>query len=378
IRPSTSPASAGFFFIEKKDGGLRPCIDYRGLNNICVKYPHPLPLISAALENIQQAQWFTKLDLRSAYNLVRIRQGDEWKTAFSTTLGHYEYLVMPFGLANAPSVFQAFVNHVLGDMIHKGVLVYLDDILIYSDTLAKHVLTVRQVLQRLLQNRLYVKLEKCEFHKQKVSFLGFILTRDGIAMDPGKVQTIQQWPRPTTTKALQRFLGFSNFYRRFIRNFSTIVAPLTALTASKTPRLPWNPEAQRAFENLKSKFSTAPILHQPDPELPFVVEVDASESGVGTVLSQRQGKPVKLYPCALFSRKLSAAERNYDIGNRELLAIKLALEEWRHWLEGAQHPFLVFTDHKNLQYLQTARRLNARQARWALFFSRFNFTVTYR
>ncbi len=197
-------------------------------------------------------------------------------------------------------------------------------------------------------------------------------------MDQGKVQAIRDWPQPQSIKELQRFLGFANFYRRFIKNFSLLSAPLTSMLRRKPKSLSWNPEAQVAFKRLKDTFCTAPILTHPDPQLPFVVEVDASTTGVGAVLSQHHGEPPRLHPCAYFSKKLTLAEQNYDIGNRELLAIKLALEEWRHWLEGAQHPFEVITDHKNLEYIRSAKRLNPRQARWALFFTRFLFTITYR
>ncbi len=197
-------------------------------------------------------------------------------------------------------------------------------------------------------------------------------------MDESKVHAVLNWPLPSNIKELQRFLGFANFYRRFIRGFSSIAAPLTNMTKKGLRRLEWTAEVHKAFDQLKHQFTTAPILHHPDPNSPFVVEVDASNIGIGAILSQRQGDPAKLYPCAYYSRKLTPTERNYDVGDRELLAIKSALEEWRHWLEGARHPFTVFTDHRNLEYLKTARRLNPRQARWSLFFSRFIFTVTYR
>ncbi len=203
-------------------------------------------------------------------------------------------------------------------------------------------------------------------------------------MDKGKVEAITSWPLPSSIKELQRFLGFSNFYRRFISNYSTITSPLTDFLKGKAKSLAWNPNATEAQEaeaqrqKLKRAFTSAPLLVHPNPRLPFVVEVYASTTGVGAVLFQQQGTPPKLHPCAFFSRKLSPAERNYDMGNRELLAIKLALEKWRHWLEGAAHPFLVLTDHKNLQYLREAKRLNPRQARWALFFTRFQFKISYR
>ncbi|KAI4898691.1 hypothetical protein NFI96_020791 [Prochilodus magdalenae] len=378
IQPSTSPAAAGFFFVKKKDGGLRPCIDYRGLNSITKPFPYPLPLVPVALEQLRGATVFTKLDLRSAYNLVRVREGDEWKTAFLTTRGHYEYLVMPFGLRNAPSVFQSFINDVLRDMLGLFVIAYIDDILIYSPDLPTHIQHVRRVLSRLLENQLYVKGEKCEFHLGSTSFLGYIISPEGVIMDDQKVEAVANWPKPNSIRDLQRFLGFANFYRRFIRNYSSVAAPLTSLLKGDAKRLVWNAQAESAFEELKRRFTTAPLLKHPDPTRPFVVEVDASNVGVGAVLSQRSGEPQKLRPIAYFSHKLSPAERNYGIGDKELLAIKLAFEEWRHWLEGAQHPFLVLTDHKNLEYLRSAKRLNSRQARWSLFFSRFDFQITYR
>ncbi|KAI2660981.1 Transposon Tf2-8 polyprotein [Labeo rohita] len=339
IRPSTSPAASSFFFVGKKDGGLRPCIDYRILNSQIIQQPYPLPLVPAALEELRGSQVFTKLDLRSAYNLVRIREGDEWKTAFVTPTGHYEYLVMPYGLSISPSVFQTFMNEVFREFLHQFVLVYIDDILIYSRNMAEHRQHVQQVLHKLRQYQLYLKLEKCEFHQSSVYFLGYNISAEGVHMDQRKVDAILKWPPPRTVKELQRFLGFSNFYRRFIQGYSSITAPLTSLLR---------------------------------------VEVDASTAGVGAVLSQAAGDPALLHPCAFYSHKLSPAEQNYDVGNRELLAIKLALEEWRHWLEGARHPVTIITDHKNLQYLRDAKRLNPRQARWALFFTRFHLKITYR
>ncbi|KAK3551711.1 hypothetical protein QTP70_022574, partial [Hemibagrus guttatus] len=317
IHPSTSPAASSFFFVAKKDGGLRPCIDYRAINKITVKFRYPLPLVPSALERLCGATVFTKLDLRSAYNLIWIREGDEWKTAFVTPTGHYEYLVMLYGLINAPSVFQDFMHEVLREFLHRSVLVYIDDILIYSRSMAEHRQHVEEVLQCLRNYHLFLKTEK------------------------------------------------------------SITSPLTSLLRNKPKSLTWNPAATQAFDKLKTAFTTAPLLAHPNPELPFIVEVDASTTRVGAVLSQQQGNPRKLHPCAFFSRKLSPAEVNYNIGNRELLAIKLALEEWRHWLEGAKHPFVVLTDHKDLEYLWAVKRLNPHQARWALFFTRFHFTISY-
>ncbi|KAK7884344.1 hypothetical protein WMY93_027467 [Mugilogobius chulae] len=248
-----------------------------------------------------------------------------------------------------------------------------------NDSLAaeEHMVHVRQVLQRLLENKLYVKAEKCEFNVQSVSFLGYIIGCGQVKPDPSKIQAVADWPRPQNRKQLQRFLGFANFYRRFVRNYSQLASPLTRLTSSNLSFI-WDLDTEQAFQNLKRQFTSAPVLVHPDPALQFIVEVDASDSGVGAVLSQRSPSDQKLHPCAFFSRKLSSAERNYTIGDRELLAVKLALEEWRHYLEGAEVPFIVWTDHKNLSYIQSAKRLNSRQARWALFFGRFNFTITYR
>ncbi|KAI3351453.1 hypothetical protein L3Q82_020306, partial [Scortum barcoo] len=294
-------------------------------------------------------------------------------------LGHFEYQVMPFGLTNAPAVFQAMINDVLRDMLNRFIFVYLDDILIFSRSLPEHTQHVRQVLQRLLENQLFVKAEKCEFHVSKVSFLGFIIAPGQLHPDPSKIKAVENWPTPSTRKKLQQFLGFANFYRRFIRNYSKVAAPLTCLTSTTKPFL-WTPEAERAFTLLKSLFTSAPILSHPDPSLQFIVEVDASETGIGAVLSQRCPVDQKVHPCAFFSRRLTPAERNYDVGNRELFGSGpgIALQEWWHWLEGAEQPFLVWTDHKNLAYLRSAKRLNPRQARWALFLSRFEFTLTYR
>ncbi|XP_061633832.1 retrovirus-related Pol polyprotein from transposon opus [Phyllopteryx taeniolatus] len=249
IRPSSSPAGAGFFFVDKKDKTLRPCIDYRGLNKITVKNRYPLPLISIAFEFLEGAKIFTKLDLRNAYHLVRIRERDEWKTAFNTPTGHYEYLVMPFGLTNAPAVFQNLVNDVLRDMLNVYVFVYLDDILIFSPDEETHIIHVRSVLQQLLQNQLYVKAKKCEFHKASVSFLGFVLAQGEVKMDPCKVDAVINWPTPTSRKDVQRFLGFANFYRKFIRNVCSIASPLHDLTSPHKPFV-WNRFVRQLFKNL--------------------------------------------------------------------------------------------------------------------------------
>jgi hypothetical protein len=290
--------------VGKKDKSLRPGIDYRGLNYITVKNRYPLPLLSTAFELLQGAKVFTNLDLRNAFHLVCIRDGDEWKTAFNTPTGHYEYLVMPFGLTNAPAVFQALVNDLLQDMLNKFVFVYLDDITIFSRNLEEHVAHVRSVLRRLLDNSLYVKAEKCE----SPSWEGYIIVKDCLRMDPAKVSAVTAWPAPATRKQRQCFLGFANFYRRFIRGFGSIASPLSALTSPKIPSR-WSDEAQDSFNPLKTRFTTAPILQIPEPERQFLVEVDPSGVGVGAVLSQHSSFDQKIHPCALFYRRLTPSEK---------------------------------------------------------------------
>ncbi|KAK3551428.1 hypothetical protein QTP70_017324 [Hemibagrus guttatus] len=299
----------------------------RGLNAITVRYPYPLPLVPAALEQLRGARVFTKLDLRSAYNLVRIHEGDEWKTAFHTMSGHYEYCVMPFGLTNAPVVFQALINEVFQDLLGKGVIVYIDDILVYSTSMEEHVCMVRKVLCRLQQHHLYVKLEKCEFHRPTVTSLGYVISHHGVEMDVVKVQAVTEWPAPTSVRELQCFLGFANFYRRFIRNYSLVAGPLTSLLRGKPKKLTWTDQIRTAFQQLKNCFTTAPILRHPDPDLPFVVEVDASSSGLGAVLSQRHGEPSKLHPCVFYSRKLTSAEH-----------FRQQVMQWVHEAPSSGHP----------------------------------------
>ncbi len=283
IRPSTSHAASSFFFVAKKDGGLRFCIDYRALNKLTVKFRYPLPLVPAALEHLRGTTVFTKLDLRSPYSLIRIREGDEWKTAFVTPTGHHKYFVVPYRLVNAPSVFQDFMHGLLREFLHQSVLVYIDDILIYSRSMAEHRHHVAEVLRWLREFNLFLKAEKCSFHQTSVKFLGYIIDNGGIRMDEGKVSAIKNWPVPTTIKELQSFLGFSNFYRRFIHNYSIIYSPLTNLLKDKPKSLSWSPAADEAFSSLRSAFTNAPILIHPDPEKPFIVEVDASTTGVGVV-----------------------------------------------------------------------------------------------
>jgi hypothetical protein len=375
IRHSKSPAGAPILFVKKKDGSLRMCVDYRGLNKVTKKNRYPLPLISGLLEQLGRAKIFTKIDLRGAYNLVRIKEGDEWKTTFRTRYGHFEYNVMPFGLTNAPAVFQHMMNDIFREHLDDFVVIYLDDILIFSKNEEEHEKHVRLVLEKLRERGLYAKLEKCLFHQTEMEFLGFIATTDGLKMDPKKVEAIVSWEVPKTVRDVQCFLGFANFYRIFIKYYSQIAAPLTRLTCKD--KLEWGPQAENAFQDLKTAFTTAPILVHPDFAKAFYLETDASDFALGAVLSQMD-EDKKLHPVAFYSRKFSAAEINYEIHDKELLAIVDSFQEWRHFLEGAAHPVTVYTDHKNLEYFMSARILNRRQARWNMSLSRFDFVITYR
>jgi RNase H-like domain found in reverse transcriptase/Reverse transcriptase (RNA-dependent DNA polymerase)/Integrase zinc binding domain/Chromo (CHRromatin Organisation MOdifier) domain len=376
IRPSTSPAASPTLFVPKKNGKLRLCVDYRQLNSITIKDRYPLPLINELHDRLRGAQWFTTMDMRGAYNLVRIKEGHEWKTAFRTRYGLYEYTVMPFGLTNAPASFQRLVNNVLHEYLDIFAVAYLDDILIYSKTKEEHTKHVLKVLAKLAERKLLLDPEKCEFYKEEVTFLGFMCGRNGIRMDPAKIEAVTNWKEPTTVKEVQAFLGFANFYRRFIKGFSAVTQPLTMLTR-KEQKWEWTDKAQEAFDTLKECFTSAPILTTFDPERPIVLETDASDFAIGACLSQLDDDK-RLKPIAYYSRKLSPAELNYDVHDKELLAIVVAFEQWRVYLEGPKHQVQVWTDHKNLTSFTTTKILNRRQVRWSEMLSAYNFTISYR
>ena len=377
IRHSNSPAGAPILFVPKKDGTLRLCVDYRGLNAVTVKDRCALPLINETLDRLSGARYYTALDLKDAYYRLRIRAGDEWKTAFRTRYGHYEYLVMPFGLANAPATFQAYINKALAGLLDTICVVYLDDILIYthSEDIEEHWRAVRAVLARLRSNDLYAKLSKCSFAEKKVHFLGFIVDTEGVSADPEKVEAISEWPVPQSVRELQVFLGFSNFYRRFIAGYAAITAPLTELLKT-TSNFSWSNDAQRAFDVLKERFTSAPIMRHFDPSLPIRVETDASQFAIAAILSQLfEGK---WHPVAFVSRKLQPAERNWETYDQELLAVVYAFKSWRHYVEGARHTVEVHTDHNNLRAMRDVQKLNPRQARWAVFLASFDFNMFHR
>jgi hypothetical protein len=379
IRPSSSPAGAPILFVKKKDGTLRLCVDYRGLNRITIKNRYALPLISELIDRFQGSRVFTRLDLRGAYNLVRIAAGEEWKTAFRTRYGHFEYLVMPFGLTNAPASFQDLVNSVLRPYLDRTCVVYLDDILIYSETEDEHVRHVSEILETLQKHNLFVKLEKCVFHQEEVEFLGYLVGKNGVRMDPAKVSAVAEWPEPKNVRDVQSFLGFANFYRRFIPDYSEKSLELTALLKKDRPFV-WTPEAQKSFDTLKATFTRLEygILRYYNPSLPSMLETDASDYAIGACISQRDPETQRLHPIAYYSRKMTPAECNYEIYDKEMLAIVEAFREFRVYLEGSPHQITVLTDHKNLEYFTTTKTLNRRQARWSEALGSFDFLITYR
>ncbi|KAG7674333.1 hypothetical protein KSW81_006127 [Nannochloris sp. 'desiccata'] len=359
IQPSVSPYGSPVLFVKKQDGSLRMCIDYRALNKQTVKNRYPLPRIEEMLDRLGKAKYFTKLDLRSGYYQIRVAKEDIYKTAFSTRYGHYEFLVMPFGLTNAPATFQTLMNDIFRTSLDKFIMVYLDDILIFSDTLEDHEKHVRHALDVLRQNKLYCKASKCEFFQTEVSFLGHVINGDGVKADPRKVQAVADWPQPKTVRQVRSFLGLANYYRRYVHGFATMAAPLTLLTKKNVPFL-WTTKQTQALEALKTALSTAPVLKNPEFGKPFVITTDASEFAVGAVLSQ--STPEGERPVAFISQTLSDTERRWPTHDRELHAIVCALKRWRHYVEGV--PITVLTDHNSLKYFMEQKELSKRQVRW--------------
>ena len=328
IRASSSPAGAPILFVKKKDGSLRLCVDYRGLNEGTIKNRYPLPLIRETLLQLSKARYYTTLDVRGAYNLLRMAEGEEWKTAFRTRYGLFESLVMPFGLTNAPADFQRFINDVLHPFLDNFCTAYLDDILIYSDTLQEHKIHVKQVLEVLAKAGLHLKPEKYEFHRTEVTYLGLIISNEGVKMDPRKIEAITKWESPRNLHDVRAFLGFANFYRRFIQGYSLVVAPMTALTR-KDIKFEWLEACEKAFQQLKTAFTSAPVLKHFDPDQEVVVETDASDYVSAGILSQYDKTTGILHPVAFFSKKHSPAECNYEIYDKELMAIVRCFMESR-------------------------------------------------
>ncbi|KAD2805415.1 hypothetical protein E3N88_38792 [Mikania micrantha] len=325
IRPSFSPWGAPVLFVKKKDGTFRMCIDYRELNKVTIKNRYPLPRIDDLFDQLQGSSYYSKIDLRSGYHHLRIQEEDIPKIAFRTRYGHYEFLVMPFGLTNAPAVFMDLMNRVCKPYLDKFIIVFLDDILIYSKTQEEHKEHLQLALELLRKEKLYAKLSKCDFWIREVQFLGHVVNEQGIHVDKSKIEAIKNWEAPKTPTEVRQFLGLAGYYRRFIEGFSKIAQPLTALT-HKDKKYLWTKKQEAAFQLLKHKLCSTPILSLPDGTDDFVVYCDASIQGLGCVLMQRE-KVI-----AYASRQLKVHERNYTTHDLELGAVLFALKIWRHYL----------------------------------------------
>lgn len=372
IQPSTSPYGAPVLLVKKKSGERRLVIDYRMLNDITVKNKYPLPRIDDLLDRLHGAKYFSKVDLASGFYQVPLKEEDRPKTAFRTRFGSYEFKVMPMGLCNSPSTFQRLMDVVLYETLDLFVIVYLDDILIYSKTEEEHLKHVEIVLQKLREHKLLTQAKKCAWGQSKTDFLGHVVSAEGVQTDPRKVDSIRDWPVPCNRREVLSFLGLANFYRKFVKDYSKIAAPLTALTGHAPYQ--WGTEAQTAFDKLKAALTSAPILATPDFSMPFVIHCDASDFAVGQVLCQGEGKDERVI--AYESRKLSGAEYRYPSHDKELLAVVHALRKWRHYLRTGE--FTVITDNWATKYIMTKPDLNMRQARWLDLLSEYDFKIIHR
>ena len=376
IQKSKSPYTSAFFFIKKKDGKLRPIQDYQKLNQYTIQNKYPLLLILELILQVKEANLFLKFNIRWGYNNVRIKEGDQHKAAFKTKYGLFELNVRFFGLTNSPATFQAMMDHLLqpwGDKwAEEGVhgSWYMDDVLVASRNKRKHQQATHELLDILEANDLFLKPEKCVWEQPRVDYLGLILEEGVTCMDPAKIAGIATWPTPTSVKQVRSFLGFCNFYRPFIYQFSHIAWPLNELTRKDTPWT-WGERQQEAFETLRKRITSEPVLRQLQLEQQFEVEVDASGYAIRAVLMQRDEKG-KRHPVAYFSSTLNEAERNYNIYTLELYAIVRVLRHWRPFLAGSPHEVIVHTDHANLQYWKEPQKINRRIAREVVELSEYN------
>ena len=362
IRPSKSLQVAPVFFVGKKDGKKRMVQDYHYLNEWTIKNNYPLPLISDVLENIGTKKVFMKMDLQLGYNNIRIKEGDKWKAAFTMPEGLFEPTVMFFGLTNSPAMFQAMMNELLRDLTNIGkVAVFIDDVIVGMETEEEHNKLVAEVIRRLEENDLYVKPEKCKWKVREVEFLGVVIGPEGIKMEKEKVKGVLEWPTPKYVKDVQKFLGLANYYHRFIKGFA-MVARLLHDIVKKDKKWEWTERQEEAFRELKKRFTEKPVLAAPDLDKKMRMEVDASDYVMGGVLSM-ECRDRLWRPVAFLSKSLNETERNYEIHDKEMLAIIRGLEAWRHLLKGAQYKFEIWTDHKNLEYFMKVQKLNQRQAR---------------
>jgi hypothetical protein len=368
IRPSSSPWGCPAIFVKKKDQTLRMCVDYRPVNEVTIKNKYSLPRIDILFYQLTRARVFSKIDLRSGYHQIRIRPEDIPKTAFTTRYGLYEYLVMSFGLTNAPAHFTYLMNSIFMPELDKFVEVFIDNILIYSKNEEEHAKHLRIVLTRLREHQLYAKFSKCVFWLEEIQFLGHVLSIKGIAVDPSKVKDILEWSSPTTIHQIRSFLGLAGYYRRFILDFSKIVKPITGLLQNDT-KFDWSSKCNEAFEQLKVLLTTALVLAQPDIEKPFDVYCDASGSGLGCVLMQ-EGRVI-----AYASRQLRRHEEHYPTHDMELAVVVHALKIWCHYLLG--NVCHMYTDHKSLKYIFTQLELNMRRRRWLELIKDYDLEIHY-
>jgi hypothetical protein len=321
VRESMSPCAVPMLLVPKKDGTWRMCVNCRAINNIMVKYRHPIPRLDDMLDELHGSCIFTKIDLKSGYHQIRMKEGDEWKIAFKTKYGLYEWLVMPFGLTNAPSTFMRLMNHALRAFLGRFVVVYFDDILVYSKSLDEHIGHLHCVLDVLRKEKLYANLKKCSFCLDKVVFLGYVVSTKGIAVDEEKVKAIKEWPTTKSITEVRSFHGLTSFYRRFVKDFSTLAAPLTEIV-KKSVGFKWGSEQDHAFLEIKERLCGAPLLALPDFSRTFEIECDALRIGIGAILMQEKR------PIAYFSEKLNEAALNYPTYDNELYALVRALETW--------------------------------------------------
>ncbi|CCM06663.1 uncharacterized protein FIBRA_08948 [Fibroporia radiculosa] len=363
ICPSKSPMASPFFFVNEKSVDLQPCQDYRKLNDATIKNAYPIPRVEDLLDQVATAKptMFTKLDLHAGYNNVHIKECDKWKGAFITPHGLFKPTVMFFGMTNSLATFQAMMDGIFADLLLEGWLViYIDNILIYSTDPAEHQQQTQLVLQRLKESDLFLIPEKCFFDVSEVKFLGFILRPGQIGMAEDKVSAVLNWPKIDSVKALQRFLGFANFYQRFIPGYSKVARPLFDLLV-KGIKWSWTDDHNRAINQLKECFKTRPLLVQPDVTKPFQIESNASLKASGGILSQKQSDG-RWHPCAFLSQSFSPIEQRYEIYDRELLAIIRCFKAWCHYIKGCTEPVEVLTDHVNLTYFKDPQKLNPQQA----------------